>query len=155
MGFLFQSGQKMDLLKISQENLTLTQKNLELMMERHASIAPATVDTPDEQVGKIAADAMKRAAYALNCCTVSVSQIIDYDDVYILEQEYESILNNLNLEVMPKDEALLDILKQLLNTITFFRIQEGDKAMLDKEYQHRMQNAIWSAVPKIGMIVAC
>ncbi len=156
MGFLFQSGQKMDLLKTSQENLALTQKNLELMMEQHASIAPATatVDTDDDQVEEIAADAMKRAAYALNCCTVSVSQIIDYDDVYILEQEYESILNNLNLEVMPKDEALLDILKQLLNTITFFRIQEGDKAMLDKEYQHRMQNAIWSAVPNIGMIVA-
>lgn len=156
MGFLFQSGQKMDLLKTSQENLALTQKNLELMMEQHASIAPATatVDTADDQVDEIAADAMKRAAYALNCCTVSVSQIIDYDDVYILEQEYESILNNLNLEVMPKDEALLDILKQLLNTITFFRIQEGDKAMLDKEYQHRMQNAIWSAVPNIGMIVA-
>lgn len=156
MGFLFQSGQKMDLLKTSQENLALTQKNLELMMEQHASITPATetVYTANDQVEEIAADAMKRAAYALNCCTVSVSQIIDYDDVYILEQEYESILNNLNLEVMPKDEALLDILKQLLNTITFFRIQEGDKAMLDKEYQHRMQNAIWSAVPNIGMIVA-
>lgn len=156
MGFLFQGGQKMDLLKTSQENLALTQKNLELIMEQHASIVPATatVDTADGQVEEIADDAMKRAAYALNCCTVSVSQIIDYDDVYILEQEYESILNNLNLEVMPKDEALLDILKQLLNTITFFRIQEGDKAMLDKEYQHRMQNAIWSAVPNIGMIVA-
>ena len=156
MGFLFQGGQKMDLLKTSQENLALTQKNLEFIMEQHSSIVSTTeaVDAADDQIEEIAANAMKRVAYALNCCTVSVSQIIDYDDVYILEQEYESILNNLNLEVMPKDEALLDILKQLLNTITFFRIQEGDKAMLDKEYQHRMQNAIWSAVPNIGMIVA-
>ena len=29
----------------------------------------------------------KQAAYALNMCTVSVSQIIDYEDLNILEQE--------------------------------------------------------------------
>ena len=99
-------------------------------------------------------DDKKRAAYALNLCMVSVSQIIDYNDVYILEQEYEAILNNLNLEMFPKDEALLTILKQLLDTITFFRIQEGDKEMIDKEYQHKMKNAIWNAVPNFGLIVA-
>ena len=37
------------------------------------------------------------AAYALNMCTVSISQIIDYNDVYILEQEYDAILNNTNI----------------------------------------------------------
>lgn len=95
-----------------------------------------------------------KAAYALNLCTVSVSQIIDYDDVNIMEQEYEAILNNLNLEQMPKDEALLKILKQILDVITFFRIQEGDKRFIEKEYQQRMKNAIWSAVPNIGLLVA-
>ncbi len=99
-------------------------------------------------------DEKKRAAYALNLCMVSVSQIIDYNDVYILEQEYEAILNNLNLEMFPKDEALLSILKQLLDTITFFRIQEGDKEMIEKEYQHKMKNAIWNAVPNFGLIVS-
>ncbi len=95
-----------------------------------------------------------RAAYALNMCMVSVSQIIDYDDINILEQEYEQILNNLNLEMMPKDEALLKIIKQLLDTITFFRIQEGDKLMVEREYQQQMKNAIWKAVPNFGLIVA-
>ncbi|MDO4515202.1 MAG: hypothetical protein Q4B72_14370, partial [Lachnospiraceae bacterium] len=69
------------------------------------------------------------AAYALNLCLVSISQIIDYSDIYVLEQEYECILNNLNLEHMPKDEALLDILRQILDTITFFRIQESEKKL--------------------------
>lgn len=96
----------------------------------------------------------KQAAYALNMCTVSVSQIIDYEDLNILEQEYDAILNNINLEHMPKDEALLNILKQLLDTITYFRIQEGDKKMIEKEYQHKMKNAIWAAVPNFGLIVA-
>lgn len=95
-----------------------------------------------------------QAAYALNLCSVSVSQIVDYNDIYILEQEYENILNNLNLQNIPKDEALLDILKRLLETITFFRIQEGDKAIIDKEYQHKMKNAIWSAMPNPGALIS-
>lgn len=95
-----------------------------------------------------------KAAYALNMCTVSVSQIVDYNDSYILEQEYETILNNLNLEQMPKDDALLRILVELLNTITFFRIQDMKKAMIEKEYQNKMKNMIWSAIPNFGLIVA-
>lgn len=94
-----------------------------------------------------------QVAYALNLCSVSVSQIIDYNDINILEQEYESILNNLNLENMPKDEALLEIIKRLLETITFFRIQEDDKAFIEKDYQQKIKNAIWNAVPNPGALV--
>ncbi len=104
------------------------------------------VDTSNEHSKKI-------AAYALNLCTVSVSQIVDYNDIHVLEQEYEAILNNLNLENIPKDEALLRTLKQILDTITFFRIQEGDKKMLQKSYEQKVKNAIWNAVPNFGMIV--
>lgn len=94
----------------------------------------------------------KAAAYALNMCMVSVSQIIDYDDLYVLEQEYDGILNNLNLEKMPKDEALLNLLKQLLDTISYFRITEKERGIFEAEYQQRMRNAIWSAVPNVGLI---
>ena len=96
----------------------------------------------------------KKAAYALNLCTVSVSQIIDYADINILDQEYDAILNNINLENMPKDEALLNIFERILDTITFFRIQEGQKELLESEYKQKMKNAIWSAVPNIGLLVA-
>ena len=107
----------------------------------------------DNRLQQFSKEEKLKAAYALNMCMVSVSQIIDYDDLYVLEQEYDAILNNLNLEQMPKDEAFLDILKQLLDTITFFRIQEGDKKMLEKEYQHKVKNAIWSAVSNIPIFV--
>lgn len=96
----------------------------------------------------------KKAAYALNMCTVSVSQIVDYKDLYILEQEYDAILNNLNLKEMPKDEALLKIISELLNTITFFRIQEVKRAQIEKKYRQRLKNAIWSAVPSLSVIVS-
>lgn len=95
-----------------------------------------------------------RAVYALNMCTVSVSQIIDYNDIYILEQEYDAILNNLNLEKMPKAESLKKILVELLNTITFFRIQEIRKQAIEKDYQNRLKNAIWSAIPNLSVVVA-
>ena len=96
----------------------------------------------------------RQAAYALNMCTVSVSQIVDYNDVYIMEQEYEAILNNLNLKQMPKDEALLRILSEIMNTITFFRIQDIRKKQIEKKYESRMKNAIWSAVPSLNVVVS-
>lgn len=94
-----------------------------------------------------------KAAYALNLVSVSVSQIVEYNDTYILEQEYDNILNNLNLEQMPKDDALLNILIQLLNTLSFFRIQNLKQEQIEKKYQYRMKNAIWSAIPNFGVIL--
>ena len=99
-------------------------------------------------------DEKLKAAYALNLCTVSVAQIVDYNDINVLEQEYENILNNLNLEQMPKDEALLNVLMKILDAITYFRISEGDKKMVDAEYQHKMKNAVWASVPNVGAIFA-
>ena len=93
-----------------------------------------------------------KAAYALNLCTVSISQIIDYQDLNILEEQYELVLNNLNLHNMPKDQALLNVLKQILDTVTFFRITEGDKAIIEKKYQQKVNNAIWNAIPSFGLI---
>ena len=107
-----------------------------------------------ENAPQLSEDEKRKVAYALNLCTVSVSQIIDYNDIYILEQEYDAILNNLNLQTFIKDEALLNVLKQILDTITFFKIQEGDKKFIEKEYQHKMKNAIWSAVPNLSIIFA-
>lgn len=95
-----------------------------------------------------------RVAYALNLCTVSVSQIVDYNDLYILEQEYDAILNNLNLEMMPKDDALLKTLTEILNTITFFRIQDIKKNQIEKDYQRNLRNAIWSAIPNLSIVIS-
>ena len=95
-----------------------------------------------------------KAAYALNLWTVSIKQIIDYNDINIMQQEYDSIMNNLNLEKMPKDEALLDVIKAIMDEITYSLREHGDRKFIEKEYQHQMKNAIWSAVPNIGAIFA-
>lgn len=112
------------------------------------------MDTMVQKMDKHTEIEKRQAAYALNMCTVSVSQIVDYNDVYIMEQEYEAILNNLNLKQMPKDEALLRILSEIMNTITFFRIQDIRKKQIEKKYESRMKNAIWSAVPSLNVVVS-
>ena len=87
-----------------------------------------------------------QAVYALNLCMVSLSQIVDYADINVLKQEYDSILNNLNLEVMPKDEALLSALKQILDTCHFYILHQKDKELLAKKQELRLSNALGNAV---------
>lgn len=87
-----------------------------------------------------------QAVYALNLCMVSLSQIVDYADIIVLKQEYDSILNNLNLEVMPKDEALLTAIKQILDTCHFYILHQKDKDLLAKKQELRLSNALGKAV---------
>jgi len=94
----------------------------------------------------------RRAALALNMCMVSVSQIIDYKDVNILRQEYDAILNNINLQHVIKDETLLNAFRSILDIVTFYLIQEGDKEMAEREYKLRMKNAIFDAFPRGAFI---
>lgn len=93
-----------------------------------------------------------RTAYALNLCTVSVSRIIDNRDQYIMDQEYDAILNNLNLQNMPDSEALLKILKEILDVITFFRIQEGDRKFIEEDYKAELKQNLSKAVNVAGLL---
>lgn len=147
---MFFNKSKNNILKMTQENLRVTQENNEII---HSFLKKIFDSNNVNENIEISSEKKLMAAYALNLCTVSVSQIVDYDDIGFLEYEYEAILNNLNLENMPKDEELLKILKQLLDVITFFKIQEEDKNILEKEYQYKLKNAIWSAVPNINVLV--
>lgn len=93
-----------------------------------------------------------KAAYALNLFTVSIKQIIDYNDINIMQYEYDTIINNLNLEKIIKDEKLLDVIKYIMDEITSCLIRQGDRKFIEKDYKHRVKNAIWSAVPNVGAI---
>jgi hypothetical protein len=82
---------------------------------------------------QISRDEKAKVAYALNLCAVSISQIIDSKDIVVLKQERESILNNLNLQNFVKHPALLEVLKQILDTITYLEIQAGDLAFFENK----------------------
>lgn len=152
MGIFNKNKEEIIILQKIQENIEFTQNNMNILIDKIIYLLDKQYK--DEKLNIITEEDKIRVAYALNMCTVSVSQIIDYNDLNILEQEYDVILNNLNLEYIPKDEELLNTLKILLDTITFFRIKEGDKSFIEKEYQEKVKNAIWSAIPNFGVIVA-
>ena len=86
----------------------------------------------------------RKAAMALNLCATSISRIIASNDMEVLDVEYNTILNNLNLQNMIKDEALLSTFKSILDTITFYRLQAGDRRRVEARYQHKINSAIWS-----------
>ena len=101
-------SKKMDLLQKTQENLEATQMNNQMLSTIFKSFMTLL---EDEDVKVVKTDEEKlKAAYALNLCMVSISQIIDYNDIYILEQEYDAILNNINLEKMPRLDDTTDAL---------------------------------------------
>ncbi len=95
-----------------------------------------------------------KAAYALNLCTVSISQIVDYADINVVIQEQNAILNDLNLERYPKTDAMQDTLDTILDQCRQFQLQEKEKEMIDRDYQHQLKNALRSSIPSLGMIFA-
>ena len=86
----------------------------------------------------------RKAAMVLNLCATSISRIIASNDMEVLDVEYNAILNNLNLQNMIKDEALLSTFKSILDTITFYRLQAGDRKRAEVRYQQKLNSAIWS-----------
>ena len=87
-----------------------------------------------------------KAACALNMCMVSLSQIVDYQDLEVLEMEYDSILNNLNLESVVKDDALLKALQAIMDTCHFYILHARDKEILKKKQQARLKGALGNAL---------
>lgn len=100
------------------------------------------------------AESVKRkAAMALNLCTTSISRIIASNDMDVLDVEYNAILNNLNLQNILKDEALLSTFKSILDTITFYRLQAGDRKRAEARYRQKLNSAIWSATSQGTMFL--
>ena len=96
---------------------------------------------------------IRNIAYAYNLCVVLSKQIIDYDDQYYLQQVYNEILNNINLENFPKETALCDALISLLNTLSCIDIEFDQKAAIEEKYKKQKKNALWSAVPSPSLIL--
>lgn len=95
----------------------------------------------------------KKAAMALNLCTASISRIIDSQSLDVMELEYDTILNNLNLQNIIKDEPLLTTMRSILDTISFYRIQAGDRKRMEARYQQKMNNALWDGLGKVNVLM--
>jgi hypothetical protein len=78
---------------------------------------------------------------SLNQIAVSLTHIITYNDKVILDQEYNSIITNLNLNKIP-DADIITLLQELMDLLTSSKIQDHDRAYLSHSYERNLQNEL-------------
>jgi len=78
---------------------------------------------------------------SLNQIAVSLTHIITYNDKVVLDQEYNAIINNLNLSKIP-DADIITLLQELMDLLTSSKIQEKDRAYLSRNYEKNVQNEL-------------
>jgi|GEM_PF-1422478 len=85
------------------------------------------------------------AILALNYCHMSLYKITEYNDRVVLDEEYSNIINNINLSKI-KDTELINILKQLMDVLTEFKLDERSKEKLQKQYEKNVEGALYSSM---------
>ena len=84
------------------------------------------------------------AVLALNYCRNSLVTIQSYNDRVVLDEEYNNIINNIDLSKI-KDEEIIELLEELMDTLSFFKLQEGTKERLIKKHERKTSNAFYSS----------
>ncbi len=104
--------------------------------------------------GGIRAEANKEQAQlqvlqSLNLIAVSLTHIMTYNDKVVLDQEYNTIINNLNLSNIP-DADIITLLQELMDLLTNSKIQDHEREYLltrfDKNVQNELKNRVRSRI---------
>jgi len=73
-------------------------------------------------------------ANLLNLAQVSIQTISTYNNRLILDREYNSIINNINLRNIP-DDRLVDLLNELLDALLQAKLTDRERERIDVELQ--------------------
>ncbi|MGD9823412.1 hypothetical protein [Desulfobacter sp.] len=104
--------------------------------------------------GEIRADLTKDQAQlqvlqSLNLIAVSLTHIMTYNDKVVLDQEYNTIINNLNLSNIP-DADIITLLQELMDLLTSSKIQDHERNYIltcfDKNVQTELKNRMTSRI---------
>lgn len=83
----------------------------------------------------------RNAVMALNHMHESLNKIVLYNDQIILEDEYDSIINNINLTVID-DKELVDLVMRLMDTLSAFKLSELEKKEFEAKYEEDLNDAL-------------
>lgn len=100
-----------------------------------------------------AADDALDTAVALNYCHMSLYRITAFNDRVVLDEEYGEIINNINLSKI-RDEEIINLLKTLMDTISDFKLKEGDRDFLVQAYEHQVRRALYTSFSDVKDAVA-
>lgn len=86
---------------------------------------------------------------SLNLIAVSLTHIMNYNDKVVLDQEYNTIINNLNLSNIP-DADIITLLQELMDLLTSSKIQDHERDYIltrfDKNVQTELKNRVRSRI---------
>ena len=71
-----------------------------------------------------------------------------YNDKVILDQEYNMVINNLNLSNIP-DADLISLLQELMDLLTSSKINDYDREYLLKKFDKNVQNELKTEVTSL------
>ena len=89
-----------------------------------------------------------QTALCLNYALVSLCKIASYNDVGVLDQEYNNIINNINLSKI-EDYEVVDLFTDLMDTLTAAKITDKQKDFIRKRYERKVGNAMYAAFGNI------
>ncbi|MBF0258314.1 MAG: hypothetical protein HQK62_05660 [Desulfamplus sp.] len=93
---------------------------------------------------------------SLNLIAVSLTHIMNYNDKMVLDQEYNTIINNLNLSNIP-DADIITLLQELMDLLTSSKIKEGEREHLlsrfDKNVQNELKNRVRSRILDTDILI--
>ena len=92
------------------------------------------------------------SALALNYCRNSLVKIQSYNDRIVLDEEYNNIINNIDLSKI-KDEEIIELLEELLDTLSFYKLKEGDETILRTKYEKKVSNTFYSSFSGMTNII--
>jgi hypothetical protein len=103
--------------------------------------ATIVLSIPHEGVAQSELTKQYEAIQALNYIIVSLSRIINYNDAGVLQQEYDNILNNINLNHIP-DKDIIELLASLMNNITEQEISDEQREEIEGQYLINVDNSL-------------
>ena len=81
---------------------------------------------------------------------VSINRILSTQDRIVLDQEYTTIMNNLNLGNIRPDSEIMELYRRILDTISRKRLRSEESEFLQARYDSEMKNTISQVVSAVA-----
>lgn len=95
----------------------------------------------------------KQALFMLNYAQYSAYKLKTYNNILALEDEYKTLKDNMNLELIEDRESVAEI-TNLMAAITNERINNKNRERIEASIKRRMNQAIYNSFPTSRSIVA-
>ena len=109
-----------------------------LLLATVISLAPSMIHAEDYDPSN--------TILAINMAAVSINRILSTEDRIVLDQEYETIMNNLSLSNIKSDSDITALYLKVMDTISRKRLRAEETDFLQQRYDDEMRGRLAHAV---------